>query len=109
MQIHITLSLTNRTSILQLMADAVFHDSKFWIDVNVIPGSDQPKNLVLNQLLENNRAVYLVDEGYKASSGIYETWQGIDRGSSLNQLTGRLSNLPGVFYRSIPTLLGIMN
>jgi prolycopene isomerase len=55
------------------------------------------KGLDLQYLRENYRAVYLPEAGLKTGENLYDTWLGKDWKNSLDQHTGQLADLTGVF------------
>jgi prolycopene isomerase len=64
----------------------------------IYSGDKQPgKDLELRNLLENYGAVYLPEASLESSINSYDTWLGANWKSCMDQYTGQLTGMPGVF------------
>jgi prolycopene isomerase len=102
-------ALLKRSESDPLLRSAIWRDIKGVMSVCIDLRVDQRlgENLDLMYLLDNFRAIYLSDAGLRASPGIYDPWLGIDWRKSLNQQTGQLASLPGIFIGDEFTLNGV--
>jgi hypothetical protein len=65
------------------------------------------KDLDLEHILENSRAVYLPEAGLKTNPRIYDTWLGKPRRNSLDPQTGQINGMPGIFIGDEFTMNGL--
>jgi prolycopene isomerase len=92
-------TLWGRSEADPLVRSAVQREVQAVMSTGIVFTGDQPLgvNLDLKNLLDNFRAVYLPEAGFKAGAVIYDIWLGTDWRNSLEQQTGQIANLPGVF------------